>query len=720
MVWELSRDESYIAVMKSIPSSGLSMNYSKRLAVAFSSISIVLTAILVATGSSAQPQPAKTATVFSQPKVQMVLSLLRPQITAAFASDNYELARSLTEQCLKVAPDDASSLFNLACAEARLGNTDSAMLSLRRSIGLGFRNVDHLANDEDLASLRTHAEWPALLKLAAEPYEMPEQPALRPALILDGVAVVDVSNTEWDATANRFRVQVAEASQQTRELPISTGTAPVDRFLNQWQKEETAVGLANVLYDNHDRDHSDLNWKRFPQLTRIEYSQAAKSENLDNGLQYRFEFSRTTFGNSSTAMVGSPYWRSQPRQALVDGPATLQLLSQYFRNHLYVYPEHKDYDPGRNGNGGFGDVYPVNTPFVLISQGSSYSDKPFLEAIASTLAAFRPEVMAKLESNGLVSPCLQMIVRRSLKKVKNDRTYLSGFAHPVVFEGSELDPVQMAHMAHNMTADNIPPIALLGVVKETESVVGRDYFEVAPRVNMYTCPVSISRVFRPVSQEMSITVDAGKSTDVNGKKLTWDWVVLQGDVEKIEIKKLNPEGSAATISIKHHERRPIRRGAKMESSRIDIGVFVNNGTYYSPPAIISYYCPENEHRIYDSAGRIQSVQYTDFANGGDYADPLIVNAKDWRDEYHYSDTGQLKGWTRHRGDQRQEFTPDGALITSSDSLGRPLTVATVRYVAQPRPDQAAILTQVAGNEVIEFTYSSDTDFVGSSRIQTIE
>ena len=697
------------------------MNQHKGLAVAFSSISIVLTALLVAAGSNAQPQPEKAANVFSVPRVQMVLSLLRPQITAAFASNNYELARSLTEQCLKVAPDDPSSIFNLACAEARLGNADSAIVSLRRSIDLGFRNAKHLADDEDLTSLRAHAEWPALLKLAAEPFETPQQPAVSPAPILDGVAIVGTSNTAWDAAANRFRVEIAQASQETRELPISTGTAPVDRFLNQWQKEGTAVGLANVLYDNHDRDHSDLNWKRFPQLTRIEYSEDAKSENLDNGLQYRFEFSRTTFGNSSTAMVGGPYWRSQPRQALADGPATLQLLSQYFRNHLYVYPEHKDYDPGRNGNsGGFGDVYPVNSPFVLISQGSSYSDKPFLEAIASTLAAFRPEVMARLESNGMVSPCLQMIVRRSLKNVKSDGTYLSGFAHPVVFEGSQLDPVRMAHMAHNMTADNIPPIALLGVVKETESVVGKDYFEVARRVNMYTSPVSISRVFRPVSQVMSITVDAGKSTDVNGKKLTWDWVVLQGDVEKIEVRKLNPEGSSATISIKHHERRPIRRGSKIESSRVDIGVFVNNGTYYSPPAIISYYCPENEHRVYDAAGRIQSVQYTDFANGGDYADPLIVNAKDWRDEYHYSDTGRLTGWTRHRGDQRQEFTPDGALITSSDSLGRPLIAETVRYTALARPEQAAILEQVPGNEIIEFTYSSDTDFVGSARIQNVE
>ena len=200
------------------------------------------------------------------------------------------------------------------------------------------------------------------------------------------------------------------------------------------------------------------------------------------------------------------------------------------------------------------------------------------------------------------------------------------------------------------------------VVEESESIVGKDYFEFVARENLFTSAVAIARAFRTTAQTSTMTVSAIKSVDLNRRKLTWNWVVLQGDPEKIEIQPLNTQGSAATITIKHHQRRPIQPGSKIQSSRVDIGVFANNGTYYSPPAIISFYCPENERRDYDDRGRIRSIQYTDFAHGGDYADPMIATAKDWRDEYLNTETGTPNGWVRHRGDQQQTFTADGTVV----------------------------------------------------------
>ena len=56
------------------------------------------------------------------------------------------------------------------------------------------------------------------------------------------------------------------------------------------------------------------------------------------------------------------------------------LYRQYRGGQLYVYPEHRDHDPGHNGQGGYGDLFPTNSPCVVISQGSSGSDRAFVRA----------------------------------------------------------------------------------------------------------------------------------------------------------------------------------------------------------------------------------------------------------------------------------------------------------------------------------------------------
>ena len=688
--------------------------FSKLLAVFMAVFVTGLTAVAVCRMESRHGADSARVSVFEIPRIQGELSVLRPQVTAAFASGNLKLAEQLGLQCLKLNPHDPASLFNLACAEAQLGKAALAIDHLQQSIENGFTDVRHIANDDDLQSLHQHPKWKSLLELAAVPYSPPQLPIHPSSQIQDGVLTVDEGSSTWLPNAERFHVEVPQSKEKTISQPIAIGNDSVDLLLNEWQKEGTAVGLATVLYDNHDRHHSDMNWKRFPQLRRTEYSAAAKAEGLDNGLQHRFEFSCTTLGNSSTAMVGNAYWRSQPRLALSDGKATAQLLHQYFNNHIYVYPEHKDYDAGLNGKGGFGDVYPVNTPLVVISQGSSYSDKPFLDALAATLAAFRPEVLRQLESNRIVSPCLQMIMRRSLKHINSDEDYLSGAAHPVVFSDNGLDVERMVRMAHDMKAQDVPPIAVMAVVKESEGVVGKDYFEGVAREVLYSSAVSIARVFRSTDQVKSITVSVAGSVDVNRRKLTWHWAVLQGDPGKVDIHLDDPQGSVATISVKHHERRPVRRGSKMESSRVDIGVFANNGEYFSAPSIISFFCPENEKRVYDDQGRIQSVQYTDFANGGNYSDPLISTSKTWRDEYRYSSVGTKLGWTRHYADKQQSFTADGFLVTKADDLGRPVEARTVQYLSVPRANQPPLLTESPGGELIKYTYTSNDDFSGSA------
>jgi YD repeat-containing protein len=116
---------------------------------------------------------------------------------------------------------------------------------------------------------------------------------------------------------------------------------------------------------------------------------------------------------------------------------------------------------------------------------------------------------------------------------------------------------------------------------------------------------------------------------------------------------------------------------------------------------VTFYCPDSEHRTYDDAGRIKAVEYRPQAAGGNYADPAVYTPRNWRDEYQYDDDGKLAGWTRIRGEMREEFTHEGHLVVERDDRGRPAKVRQVSYQArQPKPGQAPTLQQIVADEVI--------------------
>lgn len=685
------------------------------IAVAATLLAVGSTTVLV---SSTEPQKLSSqrhGSVFTEPRIFRTSMELQQRLLAAFAAKDFVAAESVAQTAAALQPDRFASHYNLGCALARNGKPRKALKSIQKAVELGFRGQQRLEQDTDLAGLKELDGWQQTLRdAAAPPLKQPAQ-RVTPGKIVDGIAMVNEENTAWDPGLTQLRVLFDPPEKAPSASVIAKGNDEVAQRLNRWASEGTAVGLNSVLYDNHDRDHSNMNYGRYPQLARIEYSPVAAEEKLSNGLQHHIYFSRTILGNSSTALVGGPFWRSQPRFAYTNTRSAKLLAIQYFRNHLYVYPEHRDYDPGMIGARGYGDVFPANTPYVVISQGSSGSDRVFLDAIAATLAAFRPDVFKTLETRGTLYPCVQMIFRRSLKCVRSDEDYLSGIAHPVVFDGRQLDPLAMVKLAHDITVDKIPPVAVLAVQKEVEGVVGRDYFDVGPRETLFTTPAAIARICRSVKRNKVITIDATKSQRMPNQTLTWHWKVLQGDPERIEIKTQNEQKSVATISVQHHERRPIRPGSNMESSRVDIGVFVSNGTYYSPPSIVSFYWPEDELRVYNDDDTIRSVQYTDHASGGNYTDPMIITAKNWKDEYLYSKTGQPLGWNRTRKGSTQRFTAEGAIVLTLDKQNRPLTAQTVRYTAKERPNISPILEQVPTGPKIEYQYSSSEDQIGLGR-----
>jgi hypothetical protein len=652
--------------------------------------------------------------VFRQPQVVQVYARLQLEINALLQKKEDAAAEKRCREAIRLAPQYPDAHYNLACALARQGRKEEALVCLAHAIERGFNNAKHIKEDSDLESLRQNERFKKLLADAARTKPLVAWPqTIEAGKVKDGEVFVTEKNTTWDLRQGVFRTYFAPVARD-KEREVIKGFGKAGDLVRQWYKEGTAAGNHGDLYDNHDGDHSNMHYQSFPQLTRIEFSKEAQAAKVHIGLQSLFVFNGVVLGNSSTALVSGPYWRSQPRLAYTHARIMRVLYNQYVNNHLYLYPEHRDHDPGHNGKGdGYGDVYPANTPFVLISQGSSGSDIVFLDALACTLAAFQPETKQHLVRHGLLMPTVQMIFRKCNKNVRGADDYLTGAAHPTVFEGGNVDVVKMVQFAHALKPDEVPAMVQLRVVKEEQPVLGCDYFDAEPRgEGLFDTPAAIARVLRSTQHTRRLVVSAEGSRDVNKRPLTFRWVVLRGDEQGVTIKPLNKESSVVELAVSWQERRPIAPGSRMESNRIDIGVFIDNGKHWSAPGFVTFFSLDNQKRLYDKDQRIARVDYADKEMAGNYVDPLVDLPKDWRDEYHYAKEGRLLGWTRTRGKVTQEFTSDGAVVQESDDKGRVLVARTVRYLARPRKEKAPQLESHLGDTVLRYEYASDDDRIG--------
>ena len=502
--------------------------------------------------------------------------------------------------------------------------------------------------------------------------------------IRDNTATVTELNTHWDESRLSLITSFDVPTTQQSGSEI-VGSSAAELAVQQWIDEGTATGHHGILYDNRDRDHSNLNRSKFPHLAFVEYDAAAKKSNADWGLRIGQAFDLPTFGNSSTSHVGSPFWRSNPRSVLTDDLLTKIIYNEFMNNQMYCYPEHNDFDPQ------YGDVYPANAPFWVISQGSSGSDQQFMEAIALTMAAFRPDVRAKLiESHWLMS-VVQMLLRRSQKSVQSDDDYFSGKAHPVVFQPSELHTLRMVQFAHDLTIDKLPAMARIQVIEEDLGVPGRDYFHPHAAEKLFDTPAAVARVFRTTAFRRRMVMDASSSTELSGRSLRFRWSVLQGDPEKVQIRPLNAKGTRAEIIFQWHPRTAIPGLSGMETNRVDIGVFADNGQTLSLPAFVSSFTLANEDRTYVD-GRIQTVDYGSPGISDRYVDPIIDIPKRWRDEYRYSADMKQLGWVRTMpGSEPQEFATDGRLVVKKDEAGEPIEFRRIKYEAELNEKQIPVL-----------------------------
>ncbi len=479
-----------------------------------------------ATAVFAQQNPAQAKqaestprTVFSMPDIYGRHLQLLELLKRCIATQNYSEMEKVCQAAVELLPDDGVWRYNLACALARNGHAKQALDALEQAVRCGFVAADQIAADSDLATLRRDRRFQQVLSdaryFASRPQSLPN--AKKPAPVTDK-AVVDVGNTSWDMDGgfffarfdhSAFRTHVLETNEYVH-VPGKTG-----ELLRQWQQEGTAAGNIGDLYNNLDRGHSRLKLSSFPEMRPIVFAKVAHDAKLDMGVAKISFGTLPVIGNSSMARKDPVTWRSLARQAQ-SAPFAKLLLNHYLGNQVYVYPQHEDYRAEK-----FGDVFPVRTPFLFIAPGSSYTDQPILAALASAMAAFRPETKQKLVDTRILAPTLQYLLRLSLKNVKKTADYLTPAAHPVVFNGADIDTLKLVRIAHSLTTNNLPPIAAFRVIREDNRRLLRfvDYFDAAQSEHLFDSAFACARVFRGMDYTRKVTLSANVSTDPSGMPL---------------------------------------------------------------------------------------------------------------------------------------------------------------------------------------------------------
>lgn len=639
--------------------------------------------------SDPAPDPAAVA-FFSRPVAAAEVDLALAQ---AEAGDLDGAARRLDAR-IAASPSLPEPRAARAAVAMLAGDPGGALDALEAAADAGLGNLAGLLADPLFAPLGTDPGLaPRVAALAARPGP-PPLPAPVPAEVAGQSAPIGAASTAWNPATGRLEPRFAFAATPPGPvLPAKPKLAALD-ILREHAKRGRAAGNWGDLYDNRDRGHSGLDLARFPQLAATAYDAAARAADADYGLQDRFLFHRPTFGNSSTAVTDGALWRSLPRLAMTegDGMGPLRLWQNASSNALYVYPAHRDY--GAAAGDGVGDLFPANTPYLLVSAGSSGSDQPFLEAVALVLAAFRPDTKAKLAAEDLIVPTVQMVVHRSLRPVTSRGLYMSAAAWAAAIPPWDINAARMVSLASSIRADAIPPQVRLAIEAEELGTEGVDFFGEGLSEQLFDTPAAIARIWRSKAARRSLVVSVAETRDPNGRALAFEWRLLQGDPARVTIEPLDKAGSRARITLDWTGPFAISKENPIRSARVDIGVFANNGVHDSAPAILSWYMPPSEIREIetgpDGAPRTARIDHADPAAAATYADPMLVPRADWSDRFTYGEDGAPTGWVRSRaGAPDAIFAPDGRRLPEAGSA------AEINGAAGPAPVATAVAYPLA-------------------------
>lgn len=572
------------------------------------------------------------------------------ELKICISKGDYGAMLNLCSNAVSLFPNDATWHYNLACALTRRGDFKAARNALMRSAELGFADANGLQNDNDLAMLRRDPVFAEALSKVRANFMYPKRvPGAVEASPLGETAEISSSNVSWDMNLGGYLALFSQRPLSVASSKLNISSEPVKipgrawEQIRKWRTMGTASGNVGDIYDNHDLGHSVLDTEFFPGLIPTRYAKEAMAFGAATaGSLFTFP-GQIVFGNSSTANLSGPYWGSCAR--LMQNNYLGVLVRQYFSNAHYVYPQHHDYLPSR-----LGDVFPTRTPYLFISPGSSWTDRPILAAVATALAAMRPETKDALAAKGMIAPTLQYLLRASQTNVVAREDYLTPKAHPVVFNGEAVDTLRLAELSHTLTTNSLLPIVPLRILSDDsidKQLPNRDFYGTAGEV-LFISPCAIAHVWRGAGRTRKMILEAGNPNDRTAR---YHWFVGQGDRDKIDIREIDSRGSRVEISIDYHKA-PFDTPFGIKSSRADIICVADDGINYSAPSFVTWFFPPSVSHSFDVNGNTLSVEY---AKGDDiYVDPIIILPKGLRSEFHYDKSGKRTSTSHIHSDGKVE------------------------------------------------------------------
>ena len=479
--------------------------------------------------------------IWDYPSRQIRHEQLSRQFVAAVRAGDTPTMVETCEKGVRLLPDDPTWAYNLACSLAYRKDVKPALDQLEKAIDLGFRNADAIAADKDLSRLSGERRFRELVEYAREISTrriLTGPLATVPATGVTGVSVkLGEQNVDWNFDLGCFEARLKLAV-------VGAG------------------GNHGDLYMNRDLDHSLLNLKDFPGLTRVSLDEAACSRRLDRDLPNML-FPLPVFGNASRAFRTGPMWRSMPRNMMTCESHRMKVFARmYASNQFWVFPIHADCPPvGTNG-----DVLASQAPYYLATCGSSYTDQYYLRAGLQVSRSLDARVKAEIVRRGLLAPTVQTLIRKSLQNVVGDADYLSAKAHPTAFPANGLDLARLVKTATELEVDDIPPVAAVQVGMKPNSYRG------ALSEVTYVSPFACAFVLRADENERDFRITAAGGDE-------YAFVQVHGKSEAVTIERLGP--NAARVLLKK-DRIPV-------NDRVDVAVFARRtGRGWGAPSFVSF------------------------------------------------------------------------------------------------------------------------------------
>jgi len=157
-------------------------------------------------------------------------------------------AKDFLQSMIDLAPQNPLAHYNLACAEALLGELNEAVASLKRAIESGYSNLQHMIQDTDLTAVRNLPEFQALVDLLQQKEQPEEEEKAEEVKEPEPVPEVKIVKEEEKKEEVKEPEPVPEVKEEKQEEEVLSEEKKAER--QRWASQLEA--LAAMGFTNTD------------------------------------------------------------------------------------------------------------------------------------------------------------------------------------------------------------------------------------------------------------------------------------------------------------------------------------------------------------------------------------------------------------------------------------------------------------------------------------